>query len=155
MKILVLWFFLLFSLQADETLTGLFSQLKTVNKEDKFKVVNEIKKHIIALKQQERIDAIKILKAKKEAEKKLANQEVLVEPMLNHSDGKTKEEHMVEDMDEMKEMTMPSKMSDMKQMQNMSTIRNTPLIKDLQERMRENSGQMPSAEMQREMMGNR
>jgi hypothetical protein len=155
MKILVLWFFLLFSLQADETLTGLFSQLKTVNKEDKFKVVNEIKKHIIALKQQARIDAIKILKAKKEAEKKLANQDLLAESMLNHSDGQTKEEHMAEHLDEMKEMNMPSKMSDMKQMQNMSTIRNTPLIKDLQERMGENAGQMPSAEMQRELMGNR
>jgi hypothetical protein len=65
---------------------------------------------------------------------------------------------MVEDMDEMKEMTMPSKMSDMKQspkMQNMSAIRNTPLIKEMQDRMRENAGQMPSAEMQRELMGNR
>jgi hypothetical protein len=148
MKILVLWFFLLFALQADETLTGLFTQLKTVNKEDKFKVVNEIKKHIIALKQQARIDAIKILKAKKEAEKKLANQDVLAEPMLNHSDGQTKEEHMAEHMDEMKEMNMPK-------MQNMSAMRNTPLIKEMQERMRENAGQMPSAEMQREMMGNR
>jgi hypothetical protein len=158
MKILVLWFFLLFSLQADETLTGLFTQLKTVNKEDKFKVVNEIKKHIIALKQQARIDAIKILKAKKEAEKKLANQDVLAEPMLNHSDGQTKEEHMAEHMDEMKEMNIPSKMSDMKQMpkmQNMSTMRNTPLIKEMQERMRENTGQIPSSEMRRKLMGNR
>jgi hypothetical protein len=61
-------------------------------------------------------------------------------------------------MDEMKEMNMPSKMSDMKQMpkmQNMSTMRNTPLIKEMQERMRENTGQIPSSEMRRKLMGNR
>jgi len=167
MKIIVLWFFLLFSLHADETLTELFEQLKTVSKEEKFTVVNEIKKHIIQLKQQERIEAIKVLKAKKEAEVKASSSEMMSETVADVAESDeveaaepmvSSEEQMTESMEEMKDvkdMKMPENMQNMEQMpnmQNMATMKNMPLMKNIKVRK---DGGTPSPERMQEMMGNR
>jgi len=163
MKMVVLWFLLCSTLYADETLTGLFKELKTVSKEDKFKVVNEIKKHIIQLKQQERVDAIKVLKAKKEAELKASSVDIAensdIEVPESMAKNKEKMADSMEEMKDVKEMTMPSTMQKMDQIpniQNMSTMKNMPLIKDIKtiKELRA-TGQTPSVSTIQEMRGNR
>jgi hypothetical protein len=135
--------FLCFSLQADDVLTKLFAQLKTVSSEDKFKVVNKIKKHIVALKQEERLNAIKILKAKKEAMQKEEMQKSASEMPSNMTDAMDKEVNeqmemgnsypkegeMSKKMEEINSKTMPSNMNQMMpKNSNIGNMENTPLM---------------------------
>ena len=142
MRILVILLFFLLTLNADETLTRLFTQLKTVPKSDKFKVVNEIKKHIIALKQQERVEAIKVLQEKKRAEQKQAEVEHL---HTEHGE----DAHEMKDCKADKEMMgkkHPMKQSDMPNMdsmpkmenmlKNMNSMRNMEGMKNLTNRQK-------------------
>ena len=142
MRILVILLFFLLTLNADETLTRLFTQLKTVPKSDKFKVVNEIKKHIIALKQQERVEAIKVLQEKKRAEQKQAEVEHL---HTEHGE----DAHEMKDCKADKEMMgkkHPMKQSDMPNMdsmpkmenmlKNMNSMRNMEGMKNLMNRQK-------------------
>jgi len=116
---------------------------KTVSSEDKFKVVNKIKKHIVALKQEERLNAIKILKAKKEAmqkeEMKKSTSEMPSkmtdamdkEPNEQMEMGKNqpKEGEMSKRMEEMNSKNMPSNMNQMMpKNSNMGKMENTPLM---------------------------
>lgn len=71
MKIIILIFLLVFNLMADETLTQLFQQLNKTSKEQKYKVLNDIKRHIVQLKQQQRVEAIKALQKEKKLQKNL------------------------------------------------------------------------------------
>ena len=155
MKIIVLWFFLLFFLHANETLTALFEQLENIKKEDKFKIVNEIKTHIIQLKEQERFEAIKALQAKKEAEVKKVKEvhDVRVESLEDNDVEVKMQEHMdsMENMEHMKDMKMPVNMVHMENMNSMM------MMEEIKER--EALGPMvdgaSSVEEMREMMGNR
>jgi len=143
MRVILLFLFLCFSLQADDVLTKLFAQLKTVSSEDKFKVVNKIKKHIVALKQEERLNAIKILKAKKEAMQKEEMKKSTSEMPSKMTDAMDKEpnEQMEMGKNQPKEGEMPKKMEEMNsknmplnmnQMMpknsNMGNMENTPLM---------------------------
>ena len=122
MKIIFLLFFLGFSLLANEKLDGLFAQLKTVSKDDKFKVVNEIKKHIIALKQQERITAIKTLMEKKKEEVNVIEIESMADmEMPSHME-------IPEHMEQMQSMGMMENMQTMSNMQSIEGVQNFPII---------------------------
>ena len=68
MKVVIVLFVFIFTLQADTLLTHLFEQLKSTPQKEKFKIMNEIKQHIVQLKQKERLDAIKLLQEKKRLE---------------------------------------------------------------------------------------
>jgi len=153
MKILLLSLFLLFSLHADEALSELFKQLETVSKEDKFKVVNRIKKHVIALKQQERIDAIKLLKAKKEAEMKTTLPKSTNEVVSSASN--VKEEHPMENHEhDMANMNAPQMASHMEQMQNMQSMSKMPLMQEMRDKKRlSEMGNLPTT-MPNGMRGN-
>ena len=146
MRILVILLFFLLTLNADETLTRLFNQLKTVPKSDKFKVVNQIKKHIIALKQQERVEAIKVLQAKKKAEKKRAEVEHF---SANHDENSHEmkdckvDKEMMGKEHSMKPSDMP-KMSEMPKMNQMNTIQNMNNMNNLN-----NMQNLPLSEEQR------
>jgi len=141
MRVILLFMFLCFSLQADDVLTKLFAQLKTVSSEDKFKVVNQIKKHIVALKQEERLNAIKILKAKKEEMKKSTSEmpSKMTEAMDKESKEKMemgknhpKEGEMSKRMEEMNSKSMPSNMNQMMpKNSNMGNMANTPLMQEI------------------------
>ncbi len=152
MRILVVLLFFLLTLNADETLTRLFEQLKTVEKDEKFKVVNEIKKHIIALKEQERVEAIKLLQAKKSVEQKKAE---VKNPNHPHSedakemhDGKmdamSKMENMPKNMNQMNNMRNMNGMKNLNTMQNIKNIQNLPVTqrgrRGNRENMREGMG---------------
>ena len=134
MRILVILLFFLLTLNADETLTRLFNQLKTVPKNDKFKVVNEIKKHIIALKQQERVEAIKLLQAKKSVEQKKAKIENPNSPHSKEMHDAKVDKNMMDKKQEMKQSDMP-KMDSTPKMENipknMSSMRNLNGMKNL------------------------
>ena len=143
MRVILLFLFLCFSLQADDVLTKLFAQLKTVSSEDKFKVVNKIKKHIVALKQEERLNAIKILKAKKEAmQKEEMNKSASEMPskmtdamdkepneQMEMGKNQPKEGDIPKKMEEMNAKNMPSNMNQMMpKNSNMGNMENTPLM---------------------------
>ena len=131
MRILVILLFFLLTLNADETLTRLFNQLKTIPKSDKFKVVNQIKKHIIALKQKERVEAIKALQAKKRAEQKRAEVEHV---HTNHNkDAHNMKDCKVDKEYPMKYSNMP-KMSEMPKMNQMNTMQNMNNLNNMQNR---------------------
>ena len=136
MRILVILLFFLLTLNADETLTRLFNQLKTVPKSDKFKVVNQIKKHIIALKQQERVEAIKVLQAKKRAEQKRAEVEHFT---VNHDEDShdmkdcTVDTKMMDKNYPMRQSNM-KKMSEMPKMNQMNTLQNMNNLNNMQNR---------------------
>lgn len=152
MKIIVLWFFLLFSLHANETLTALFEQLKSIKKEDKFKIVNEIKMYILKLKEQERFEAIKALQAKKEAKVEEVH-DVIVERLEDNDVEVKMQEHIenMDSMDSMDSMEMPVNMVHMEKMNTMF------IMEDIKERQA--FGIMgdgaSSVEGMRDMMGNR
>jgi len=154
---MVLLLFLSFTLSADEILVKLFSELEIVKKEDKFKVVNAIKEHIVALKQQERVNAIKLLKAKKKAELKMTKEIVNVENIK--ADKSSREGAMKVNKEDMKEHRVAMKNRDMfhsmpKKMSHIESMQNMPIVKEMQQR-RENGGQLPNERNRRGMMGNR
>ena len=155
MRILVtLLLFFLLTLNADETLTSLFSQLKTVPKSDKFKVVNEIKKHIIALKQQERVEAIKLLQVKKSMEQKKVEVENLNSSnnqMLQ--DCKMDKEMKQSEMPKMK--NMPKNMNQMSNMQNMNSLNTMHNINNIQNLSVPQRERRANRENRREGMGRR
>ena len=164
MKILIILLFFLLTLDADETLTRLFNQLEIVNKDEKFRVVNEIKQHIIALKQQERVEAIKLLQAKKNVEKKKAE---IKNPNSPHSEDSKEiqdckmDKEMMDKKHEMKQSDMPkmenmpknmsqmnmnqmnmNQMQNMNAMQNLTTMQNFPVT---QGERRDNMENMPES----------
>ena len=155
MKILLLSLFLLFSLHADEALSELFKQLETVSKEDKFKVVNRIKKHVIALKQQERIDAIKLLKAKKEAEAKTTLPKKSTNEVLSSASSVEEEHHMENHEHNMANMNAPQMASHMEQMQNMQSMSKMPLMQEIKDKKQRGTMGTPPANMPNGMRGNR
>ena len=167
MRVILLFLFLCFSLQADDVLTKLFAQLKTVSSENKFQVVNQIKKHIVALKQAERLNAIKILKAKKEAMQKEEMKKCTSEMPSNMTDAMDKESkekmemgkhhpkegEMSKRMEKMNSKDMQSNMNQMmSKNSNMGTMANTPLMQEMRmdnQRLNES----PSAATSRPMDG--
>ena len=151
MKIIFLIFLLFLNLYADAVLEGLFQQLKSTPKDDKFKVVNEIKQHIIQLKQNERLEAIKVLKEKKE---EAQSKTPLENDVLSNVKDETGEESMdnVSHEHEMSESTHEamhegmmndsmhqdmSSMMNMNTMENLSIMQNMPLMRDLTQQQRE------------------
>lgn len=115
----------IFLLRADETLTELFQQLSKTPKAQKYKVLNEIKTHIVQLKTEERVEAIKALQKEKKLQKNLTTSCMATVPsdkkkvQASAKDASCNKENLFKNM----RMKMPSRMQDISNMQNMSMMR--------------------------------
>ena len=148
MKIIFLMVLSIFLLRADETLTELFQQLSKTPKAQKYKVLNEIKTHIVQLKTEKRVDAIKALQKEKKSQKEV-DKTSTAEQVEDNIQKSTEEmpmkmssdmENMSSDMSNMQNM---SNMSNMSNMQNMSNIQNMFNIPIRQERQDQRNMEIP------------
>ena len=131
MKIIILFFLLIVHLNADETLTKLFHQLNKTPQKEKYRVMNDIKQHIVQLKQTERVEAIKVL----QTEKKIQNSST----SLCRATVPTKDEtptpsttNTPHNNEKLLSKNMSIKMQT--PMQNISTMQNMPMMREIKDK---------------------
>ncbi|CAA6803782.1 MAG: Unknown protein [uncultured Sulfurovum sp.] len=127
MKIIILMLLSIFFLRADEALTELFQTLSKTPQEQKYKVINEIKTHIIQLKQQERVEAIKVFQKEKKLQEELPKTPTVT---VVNDDKEPSTHEMSMDMEMSMEMTMDMS----SHMQNMSNMENMLQMQEMRER---------------------